>query len=308
MTNTLRLLITSCLAIGLALPAIAAPTGKSIYSATRVEKEVSANQRYGFSRIRNHTRLGRRAQKFELRHGDCGGNKYWDDCTNDRQRVERKEDPKDRIQRTGRQVWYGWSFYLPSEFRDIGPANTTLGQMKMRGWRTPLWHFNMRDGKAMMWFGSEGGCTVGRVSQMRGQWLDVTIFADYSASPNGPSFIMYLNDKQVCTRTKPMVTQKMLNESEGELFLKYGLYNSYVSRWLDRNKTQTVAAKAFNDEHAVSTGGTQTSRSATSEPFSYDWGVELPTQIVFFDEMRYGSSREQVDVRMIEARGGKPVD
>lgn len=58
----------------------------------------------------------------------------------------------------------------------------------------------------------------------------------------------------------------------------------------------------------VSIGGAETSRSATSEPFSYDWGVELPIQIVFFDEMRYGSSREQVDVRMIEARGGKPVD
>lgn len=70
----------------------------------------------------------------------------------------------------------------------------------------------------------------------------------------------------------------------------------------------SVAAKAFNDQHSVSTGGTQTSRSATSEPFSYDWGVELPTQIVFYDEMRYGSSREQVDVRMIEARSGKPVD
>nr|WP_164860740.1 heparin lyase I family protein [Parasedimentitalea marina] len=269
---------------------------------------MGANRNYGFARIRNHARLGRRAQRFELRHGDCGGNKYWSDCSNDRQRVERKEDPKNRIQRVGDQVWYGWSFYLPSNFRDIGPANTTLGQMKMRGWRTPLWHFNMRDGSAMMWFGSEGGCTVARIAKLRGQWLDVTIFADYSLSPKGPSFIMYLNGQQVCSRRKPMVTQKMVNESEGELYLKYGIYNSYVSRWLSQHKTQAVAAQPFTDAYQVSTGGSKASRSATAAPFNYDWGVQLPAQIVFYDEMRYGNSREQVDVRIIEAVGGKPVD
>ncbi|WP_243612839.1 heparin lyase I family protein [Shimia aestuarii] len=303
-----RVLASAAIITAMALPAIAADNGKSILGMTRIEKEVSANKRYGFTRIREHTRLGRRAQRFELRHGDCGGNKYWDDCTNDRQRVERKEDPKNRIQRVGQQVWYGWSFFLQSDFVDVGPANTTLGQMKMQGWRTPLWHFNMRDGKAMMWFGDEGGCTVGRVSRLRGKWIDVTIFADYSLSPKGPSFLMYLDGKQVCRRSRTMVTQRMLNESKGKLYLKYGVYNSYVSRWLDRRKTQAVSAKAFNDNHAVSTGGSKTSKSAASQPFNYEWGVELPTQVVFYDEMRFGGSREAVDVRMIEERGGKPVD
>jgi hypothetical protein len=36
--------------------------------------------------------------------------------------------------------------------------------------------------------------------------------------------------------------------------------------------------------------------------------VTLPTQIVYCDEMRYGKSRAQVDIRMLEAAGVKPVD
>ncbi|WP_298909737.1 heparin lyase I family protein [uncultured Aliiroseovarius sp.] len=282
--------------------------GKPILKATRIEKELRAKTKYGYALVRGHSRAGQKAQRFELRHGDCGGNKYWSDCTSDRQRIERKEDPKDRIQKVNSQTWYGWSFYLNPDFRDIGPGNITLGQVKMQDWLMPLWHFNMRDDKAMMWFGADGGCTVGRVSKLRGRWQDILIFADYSLSPKGPSFIMYLNGKQVCSRNKPMVTRHMLDQSQQKLFFKYGLYNSYVSRWLDRNKTQTVTAIPFKDQHTTRTGSSKTSNSASSTPFAYDWGVKLPTQVVYYDEMRYGKSRAQVDIRVLEAAGAKPVD
>ncbi|MCI2398411.1 heparin lyase I family protein [Aliiroseovarius subalbicans] len=289
--------------------AFAAPDqGKSILRQTRIEKELRANTKYGYGLVRGNARAGRKSQRFELRHGDCGGNKYWDDCSNDRLRIERKEDPKNRIQRIGDQVWYGWSFFLDPSFRDIGPGNTLLGQMKMKGWRLPLWQFNMRDGKAHMWFGEDGGCTVGRVAAMRGTWQDVVIFADYGLKPTGPSFAMYINGKQVCSRRKPLITAHMVNTSDKELYLKYGVYSSYVSRWLERNKTRAVAARAFDDTYATTTGGRKTSASASSTPFAYDWGVELPTQIVFYDEMRYGPARELVDIRLLEVAGAKPLD
>ncbi|SPF75297.1 hypothetical protein ALP8811_00284 [Aliiroseovarius pelagivivens] len=296
--------------ISLSAPAAfaAEKPGKSILKSTRIEKELRAKTKYGYTLAKGHSRAGQKAQRFELRHGDCGGNKYWDDCTNDRQRIERKEDPKDRLQKVGGQTWYGWSFFLNPDFRDIGPGNTTLGQLKMKGWRTPLWHFNMRDGKAMMWFGNEGGCTIGRVSKLRGRWNDVVIFADYSTAPKGPSFVMYMDGKEVCKRQKPMVTQTMLNNSERDLFLKYGIYNSYLSRWLERNKTQAVTAAPFQDRYATETGSSKTSNSASSTPFAYNWGVTLPTQVVFYDEMRFGKNRAQVDIRMLEAAGAKPVD
>ena len=67
-------------------------------------------------------------------------------------------------------------------------------------------------------------------------------------------------------------------------------------------------ARPYNDRFKIRKGGSASVNTATSTPYAYDWGAEFPTQIVFYDEMRYGSSREQVDVRMIEARGGRPVD
>lgn len=275
---------------------------------TRIETEVGANRRYGFQRVRGHTRLGRRSQRFEIRHGDCGGNKYWDDCTNDRQRVERKEDPKDRIQRVGSQVWYGWSMFLDPNYPDLGKTNAAFGQVKMRNWRAPIWMIKLKQGRFALNLHAQDNCYFGRLADFRGRWVDFTLYADYSPSPSGPSVILYVNGKKVCTYTKPLVTNAMAKVQDGDLYLKYGIYNSYVSRWLDRNKTRPVAALALEDRFSLSSGAQGASDSPAAAPFRYDWGVELPTQIAFYDEMRYGSSRAQVDVRMIEAQGGKPVD
>jgi hypothetical protein len=54
-------------------------------------------------------------------------------------------------------------------------------------------------------------------------------------------------------------------------------------------------AEAFVDVHNDSGLVIQ---SATSRPYDYDWGVELPTQIVYYDAMNVGFTREDVDIRM----------
>lgn len=290
------------------LAAQAEKPGKPVLKITRIEKELSAGTRYGFAMVKGHTRAGRKAQRFELRHGDCGGNKYWDDCSNDRLRIERKEDPKGRMQRVGSQVWYGWSFYLPDDFSDLGNGNVTIGQMKMKDWRTPLWYLVVRKGKLRLWQDDRGGCEVASLSALRGKWTDVVLYADYSLNPAGPATVLYLDGRKACTMTRPLITAEMLNSGGGDLYFKYGLYGSYVSRWLDRNKTRKVTAKPFTDSYARQNGATETSQSPTSRPFDYDWGVELPAQVMFYDEMRFGKSRAQVDIRMLEAAGIKPVD
>ena len=76
-------------------------------------------------------------------------------------------------------------------------------------------------------------------------------------------------------------------------------------RWLDRNKRKPVQVQGFADKHEKSG---LVIKSATQTPFAYDWGVTLPTQIVFYDEMRYGKSRQDVDIRLLEQAGARPVD
>ena len=68
----------------------------------------------------------------------------------------------------------------------------------------------------------------------------------------------------------------MANVQEGDLYMKYGIYNSYVSRWLDRNKTRPVAALALEDRFSLSSGAKGASDSPAAAPFRYDWGASCP--------------------------------
>ena len=86
--------------------------------------------------------------------------------------------------------------------------------------------------------------------------------------------------------------------------MKYGIYNSFVSRYLAANATRRVDLDSYTQSQSSGT----TSRSPAQSPFKIDWGIELPTHVIFYDEMLAGSRREDVDVRMREAAGLPPVD
>ena len=45
-------------------------------------------------------------------------------------------------------------------------------------------------------------------------------------------------------------------------------------------------------------------KTITGSPFNYDWGIKLPKQVIYFDEMRVGSTKEEVDVSLND----EPVD
>lgn len=279
--------------------------GKSIAKAVK-QGYPNPRTEWGYKRVRGHARAGKRSERFELRHGDCGSDYGWSDCENDRQRIERAEQPKDRMQSVGKATWYGWSVFLNPDFRHIGPANTTLGQLKMTGWREPIWFLNARENGIWIMFANLDACRIGRVSQWRGRWVDIVIFADYRSTPNGQeTFAVLVNGNKVCSRNKPLVTKEMVAKSKGTTYIKYGIYNSYVSRWLTRNKTKPVKVSGFSDRHSKS--GLVVS-SATKTPFAYDWGVKLPTQVVFYDEMRFGKTRQDVDIRLLETAGARAVD
>ena len=47
-----------------------------------------------------------------------------------------------------------------------------------------------------------------------------------------------------------------------------------------------------------------TEPNSARNPFEIDWGIKVPKQVVYFDEMRIGNSIEEVDINLIN----KPVD
>ena len=264
-----------------------------------VMREDAANRPYQFTTWSEVARVGKTSQRFEIRHGDCGN--Y--DCNNDRRRIEVNENDGDREARVGQTVWYGWSMYLPAEFTDLGRSSTTLGQAKLLRWRGPLWNFNANRGIFFMEYRPQGEhnsttCRGIPLSQIRGRWTDVVVYANYDReNPNGaPMFQTWINGRLVCSDNRPLVTSAMVaSAGRDRITLRYGIYNSYVSRWLNDNRTRAVSTTGFADYHTDSGG---TNNSIAARPFDIDWGVELPTQVVFYDEVRIGRSREEVDVRM----------
>lgn len=276
------------------------PIRNAAYKKMKLE-DISHGSKYRYARVKGFARRGKLSQRFEIRHGDCGGNRYWNDCVNDRGRVELKEKPKNSMSNPGKGVWYGYSMFIPADFVSLGKANTLLGQVKAEGWLMPMWFLTFNDTPYLK-FADNKSCRTGSMASWKGRWIDVTIYAHYGHSGQNVYFQLFKDGKLLCQRKTPFIPAEFKNKTP-KLGLKYGVYNSFVSRYLARHGTTPSAANSMTQNHE---GGKSKSPSAT--PFEYDWGVKLPTHVVYYDEFRVGSKREDVDVRMLEARGVPPVD
>ena len=227
------------------------------------------------------------SERFELRHGDCGRDPYWSDCHNDRQRIERVSSWS-----RARSLIYRFALYLPAEFKSLHPANTSLAQVKAKSWRHPIWMIQL-NGENLEWHFNDVGrsCPLLPLSEMRGRWTRFVIHADYWGQDNGPIRkdgrygAIWVNGKRIsCYALKAPLTGPGLRQALGKKgsSFRYGIYNSYVSRYLDAFSTHQVDAIQWADVHENE--GT-INYSRTNRPFDLDWGITLPTQIVFFDDI-----------------------
>lgn len=266
-------------------------------------KSISHTKSYGLRSDTSIVRAGKVSQRFEIRHGDCGGDREWSDCNNDRRRIERLVNLQ-RYQVVNKTLWFGYSLYLPSDFQQVSPANTVLGQLKLVGYRQPIWDLNYRKGLRFNANASGQACKLLAPSDIRGRWLDIVIGFDMTMTAGsgagefqGSYATVYINGtKTDCVMREPVFTRKMLTsrtKSSDSFHFDYGIYNSYVSRWLDANRARNPGVAAFTDTHQDSGLVVQ---SAARDPWNHDWGVQFPTQVAYYDEIRIGYNRESVDV------------
>jgi len=299
-------LLAAILAIAASLATTEAVAGKkdltSILQKTAIERGLSHSKRYGFQMVTGFARRGNKAQRFEIRHGDCGRSGGWNDCDTDRARVERKEAPKNAFSLSGKGVWYGLSVFIPADFVSLGKANTSLIQAKVEGDSMPIWQVVLND-RPYVVFSDSQNCSAGTLGSWRGQWNDLSIYVHYGTSGQKTYFQLFKNGRMVCERRNPVMNRSMWGKRQ-KIGLKYGIYNSFVSRYLAAKATKQVNLQAYSQNQSSGT----TSRSPAQSPFKIDWGVKLPTHVIFFDEMLAGPQREQVDVRLRESAGLPPVD
>lgn len=250
------------------LPAYA-QNATNILKNTRIESPLSHGASYQFSMVSGFTRRGELAQRFEIRDGDCGRSRGWNDCANDRGRVERRERPLNAFSEPDEGIWYGYSIYIPSDFVSLGRANSHLSQVKVDGEAFPLWQLTFNDNPYLL-YSDDTYCSLGSMASWRGRWNDVTVYAHYGEGGEDLYFQLYRNDVLLCERRSPLMHPSMWGRSQ-RIGFKYGIYNSFVSTYLQYHES-------------------------------------LPTHVIFYDEMLTGHRREDVDVRMREHFGLPPVD
>ncbi len=264
-----------------------------------------SNKDYSHTMVTDIVKKGKVSQRFELRHGDCTG----EDCHRDRQRNEYGTF----IKYPTNEYWFSWSFYLNDNFM-IEKAGTSLVQTKLvsnssRG--SVLWMLQSKEDSEWIDIKNEthyqtNACSILKVDDAIGKWTDIMIRADYSTSIDNASPItkatgsyldVYLNGtKTSCRYNYPMMkADELANhgmlDSTPHMAFKYGIYQGFISRWLDENKTREFKITADK----------KWAWSPDNTPFDEDWGIKTPTAIVYYDEIRHGLTRESVTI-------GDPVD
>jgi hypothetical protein len=214
------------------------------------------------------SRRGNQYQRFELRDGDCGSYTTWDDCANDRQRVEFTADflpPK------GKHC-IAFSIMLDDSFVTMHPTSTALAQIQQSGGPSGFIEgFKSNPGVLMFhahegyydfdWLYLHGSRTdikqtdlrfrLLSLDEMKGKWTDISFCLDFAKN----NMSLWVNGKRKFNINQPP-TGLHLPES---IFFKYGIYQSFVTQYKQK------------------------------------YNLDTPIQIVYYDEIRRGSSVEEVD-------------
>ena len=230
------------------------------------------------------SRRGKFYQRFELRDGDCFGDDNWNDCAADRERVEFSSRPTQEPE--GIQC-FAYSIKLDSDFIDIYPTNTDLGQIHQKGGPSgkaggflslpPLIQIGAKHGKLHFgWHSLKGSPTNIRDKRIDYHLLNIS---DMIEKWNDISFCLNYVDKimqvWVNGNKKHEINKSPINFMPESTYFKYGIYRSFVSRYKMREE------KKGHDP-------------------------DLPTQIVYYDEIRRGNSIMEVDFNINPNL--KPVD
>ncbi len=203
-----------------------------------------------------------------MRPGDCGSSEYWNDCTSDRERSEISALPYLYL---GQHKWIAWSVFIPEDFEDTPDIHVTLGQIHHHG--------------------GPKGIAGGLKSFPPLFQFDLT-HDDYSIVYH--SFSGNINnviDKGVET---PL---KRLNEMRGHwtdvlLDINLSMKNGYAKVFIDGKFKALIRNPIIfkPDNFYFKFGLYRSFISRHKRP--------MPIQKVFFDEVRIGNSRKEVDIRI----------
>lgn len=251
---------------------------------------------------------GEYSEKFTLGHGDCGSDGSYDDCTNDRSRVERKIPHK-----KGKEMYYSFSIYVPENFSAAG--GNSIAQSKIKKLRPPVWQLRFKDDFTVLKFDagqkSQKGCILDKIENLKGKWTSFVVYANYGKKANkefsykdreflgglwvdGKRILLPCANKIQLPEKRLVPKQGLSSYSKNGTNFKYGIYNFYVSRWLYRESIANgfkPDVTEWLDEGAIGKGTAV--KSYSKDPWSVDWGIEYPTKVLYFDAISISKKRPE---------------
>lgn len=182
-------------------------------------------------------RAGEKSIRFEIRAGDCGWTRGWNDCETDRERHELHTARYDTW--TSGDRWYHWSIFFPEDHPLVDPALVILGQFHQLE-SHPVWLFHNGSGGYHVTNFTTGRPVGGlqRVltdSEMRGKWTDVLIQVRWSDENDG-YFRVWVNGEKAPRFAWSGPTKK----PHREVYFRFGIYRAYLSRRPGGEPTQVV--------------------------------------------------------------------
>ena len=250
-----------------------------------------------FEIITDNVRAGKSAQKFEIRHGECKKQ----DCKWGAQRTERHLKKLHYSSKKFKDpVYYSLSLYIPDEFGyDYVASKMSMFQSKMMGVDMPLWIVSTQGSGFQLRLGHYKRCEVSKF--VKGTWNDFIIKANYSREriKGEKYFELWWNGKQIdeCTHYIPFVNSKHIKESKShgwssnkqQINMRYGIYKFRLGDYLTHiNKNKPKNMKTMTQPSG---------QKNIIKPFKYNWEVKIPTTIMLFDEIRFGKSFSEVDIK-----------
>ena len=229
-----------------------------------------------FQLVTNSTkaRRGEKYQRFEVGDGDCFGDDKWNDCETDRERVEFTSSLATTNQQpTGNQC-FAFSIMLDDSFQSASPTNTTLGQIQQAGGPKgtvhglksvpPIIQFDVINGYYNLNWHILSGSATNVIDS--GVYLKLIPIDDMKGKWTDISLCLDFADKNVSAWVngnkivdidKSPINVKFIPSA---IFFKHGIYRSFISKYKASHGTDV-----------------------------------MPTQIVYYDEVRRGSSIDEVD-------------
>ena len=247
-------------------------------------------------------RAGEKSIRFEVRSGDCGKDREggWSDCKNDRERHELSAGGKKDYMSKG-EYWLAWSIYFPEDHQNLYPLSNNYGQFHQKKGQ-PVFMFKERNYSysVVRTIGDDDydeRKLVGK-NVMPGNWYDILVNVKWSKKKDG-FFKVWVNNELKYDYKGPTKTKQYV-------YYKFGVYRTGITRYLNyknideiemcfKEKGSTTKENtAFYKLQRKKWYGHKTSINLYDKCKDYYKHTEVPSTIVYFDEVRKSKKKEKV--------------